>query len=90
MRLLFWILIIGLFILFGSTVNLGHRTLFGHIGNIWSSNEASEMKQDVKTGTKPALDKVKRAGKAAVEELKTEGDAGVVPGPAPRTAPRRR
>ncbi len=84
MRLLFWILIIGLFILLGSTVNLGRRTLFGHIGNIWSSDEATEMKEDVSKGTKPALDKVKRAGKAAVQELKTEHDAGAVPGPTPR------
>lgn len=87
MRLLIWILIIGLFILFGSTVNLGRRTLFGHIGNIWSSDEASEMKEDVKTGSKPALEKVKRAGKAAVQELKTDRDAGAA---IPGTAPRRR
>ncbi len=87
MRLLIWILVIGLFILFGSTVNLGRRTLFGHIGNIWSSDEASEMKEDVKTGSKPALEKVKRAGKAAVQELKTDRDAGAA---IPGTAPRRR
>jgi len=88
LRLLLWIAVIGLFILFGSTVNLGHRTLFGHIGNIWSSKEAGEMKDDVKEGSKPALEKIERAGKAAVEELKSEParDAGAA---APRPAPRR-
>jgi hypothetical protein len=75
-KVIFWVAAIGLFILLGSTVNCGRRTLFGHIGNIWSSDEATEMKQDVKEGSKPALEKAKRAGKAAVDELKAEPDAG--------------
>jgi hypothetical protein len=76
-KVIFWVAAIGLFILLGSTVNCGRRTLFGHIGNIWSSDEAQEMKQDVKEGSKPALEKAKRAGKAAVDELKADPDAGV-------------
>jgi hypothetical protein len=88
-KLLIWVAAIGLFILLGSTVNCGHRTLFGHIGNIWSSDEAKEMKQDVKEGSRPAVDKVKRAGKAAVEELKAEPDAGPTPKPTPKPAPKK-
>jgi hypothetical protein len=85
-KVIFWVAAIGLFILLGSTVNCGRRTLFGHIGNIWSSDEAQEMKQDVKEGSKPALEKAKRAGKAAVDELKAEPDAGAGTAPAPAPA----
>jgi hypothetical protein len=93
-KLLFWALLIGLFILFGATVNLGHRTLFGHIANIWRSDEAREMKQDVKQGTEPALKKgweaTKAGSKAAAQVLKSPPvDAGV-PDARPAPAPHKR
>jgi hypothetical protein len=60
---------VGLFIWFGMTVNLGRRTLFGHIANIWSSDEAQEMREDVSDKTKPLIDKARQKGGRALEAM---------------------
>jgi hypothetical protein len=90
-KLLIWVAAIALFIVLGSTVNCGRRTLFGHIANIWSSDEAKEMKEDVKEGTKPALKKgweaTKAGGRAAKEVLESppiDAGAGAGAGPGAR------
>src|SRR5512144_998757 len=39
---LYLALLVG-FVWFGSTVELGNRTLFGHIQNIWKTHESQEL-----------------------------------------------
>jgi hypothetical protein len=68
-RLLLTFVLLFAFVVFGSTVKLGSRTLFGHIMAIWEDD-------DVKGKVKPGLEKVERAGKKAYEELTREPDAG--------------
>jgi hypothetical protein len=76
-RTLIWIALILVFVWFGATVNLGRRTLFGHIGNIWSSDEAKEMRQDVGEHAGPALGEAKERAKAGWKAMQKDLDAGV-------------
>ena len=70
--------LVAIFIWFGATVNLGRRTLFGHIRNIWSSEQAHELREDVKTKTGPALEEAKDRAKAGWHAMqKPPFDAGV-------------
>lgn len=70
--------LVAVFIWFGATVNLGRRTLFGHIRNIWSSEEAHELREDVKTKTGPALEEAKDRAKAGWKAMQKQPfDAGV-------------
>jgi hypothetical protein len=48
LRLVIYLGVLGAFIWFGTTVQLGRRTLFGHLGNIWKTHES----QDLVDGTK--------------------------------------
>lgn len=82
-RTLIWLALIAVFIWFGATVNLGRRTMFGHIGNIWSSEEASEMRHDVKEHAGPALGEAKARAKAGWKAMQTDLDAGAEAGTAP-------
>ncbi|HUH06153.1 MAG TPA: hypothetical protein VML75_29390 [Kofleriaceae bacterium] len=82
-RTLIWLALIVVFIWFGATVNLGRRTLFGHIGNIWSSDEASEMREDVKEHAGPALGEAKDRAKAGWKAMKKDLDAGTETGSTP-------
>ncbi len=70
--------LVVVFIWFGATVNLGRRTLFGHIRNIWSSEEAHELREDVETKTGPALEEAKHRAKAGWKAMQESPlDAGV-------------
>lgn len=76
-RSLISLAILGLLIYLGATVNLGKRTFFGHIANIWRSEEAAELRKDVGNTAGPVLDKAKRGAEAGWEEATrddTEGD----------------
>ena len=42
-RLVIYLAILVAFIWFGTNVELGNRTLFGHIGNIWQTHESQEL-----------------------------------------------
>lgn len=78
---------IAVFIWFGYTVNLGKRTLFGHISNIWSSDEAQEMREDVKKKTEPIIDKAKNGAERGWKAMNIANrDGGVAPA-APDAAP---
>jgi hypothetical protein len=50
-RSLVTLILLGVFVWFGATVPLGERTLFGHIANIWASDEAQELRDGVKQAT---------------------------------------
>lgn len=91
-RFIFTLALLAAFLWFGATVSLGQRTLFGHVSNIWSSDEAQEMREDVKETTGPILDKAKKGaergwkamnadnadGGSAQAEPPSSDDAGVV------------
>ena len=69
-RTLIWLVVLGALIFLGATVNLGKRTLFGHIANIWSSEEAHEMRDDVGRTTAPMLERLRRSAKAGWREYR--------------------
>ena len=69
-RWLFSIAVLVAFIWFGSTVQLGNHTLFGHIASIWHSKETQDAVKGIKDKAKPVLDKAKKVGKAAVDEAR--------------------
>ena len=77
-RLLFWLVIAATFVVCGSTVKLGKRTLFGHVSAIWNTEEAQDAKEGIKEKAGPVMDKVERAGKKAYDELKKD-EPGAVP-----------
>jgi hypothetical protein len=52
----------------GATVPLGSRTFFGHVKAIWATPEAQDMKEGVKEGTGPMVEKVKRGVEAGYRE----------------------
>ena len=76
-RTLFWLLLVAALIYVGATVNLGKRTLFGHIANIWESQEARELRDDVDRTTAPMFERVRRAAEAGWQEYRKSerGDA---------------
>jgi hypothetical protein len=75
LRLLFLLaLAVGLAVC-GSTVKLGKRTFFGHVRAIWSTDEAQDAKEGIKDKAGPMVDKVKRAGEKAYDELRRDEDA---------------
>jgi hypothetical protein len=43
LRLVIYLGVLVAFIWFGTTVELGNRTLFGHIQNIWKTHESQEL-----------------------------------------------
>jgi hypothetical protein len=43
LRLVIYLGVLVAFIWFGTTVELGSRTLFGHIQNIWRTHESQEL-----------------------------------------------
>ncbi|MBL4635111.1 MAG: hypothetical protein JKY56_14660 [Kofleriaceae bacterium] len=70
--------LLGLFIFIGFTVPIGKRTLFGHIGNIWSSEATQELVDGVKDESGPFVDRVKRGVKAGMsdDDEETEKPSG--------------
>jgi hypothetical protein len=59
---------LGLFILVGLTVPVGQRTLFGHVSNIWASDQAQELVEGVKDSSGPLVDRVKRGVEAGLSD----------------------
>lgn len=60
------------FIYVGATVELGTRTLFGHVANVWSSDEAQEMVEGVKEGSAPMVERLERGVRAGVEAARQD------------------
>ena len=59
---------LAVFLFVGATVPIGSRTLFGHVANIWSSDEAQELVEGVKESSGPMVDRVKRGVKAGLAD----------------------
>lgn len=76
MRTIVWIVVIAAVLYFGATVKLGERSFFGHIKNIWSSDETQDMVKGIKESSGPMMDRVERGVKAGLEEAR-RSDAGV-------------
>jgi hypothetical protein len=67
--------ILGVFLLVGFTVPVGERTLFGHVANIWSSDEAQELVDGVKDSSGPLVERVKRGVEAGLAD-QPDAEAG--------------
>lgn len=76
MRTIVWIVVIAAVLYFGATVKLGERSFFGHIKNIWSSDETQDMVKGIKESSGPMMDRVERGVKAGLEEAR-RSDAGI-------------
>lgn len=83
MRTIISLVVIAALVYFGTTVKLGERTFFGHIVNIWSSDEAQDMVEGIKETSGPMVERVQRGVKAGLEEASRSRDAGVDAGVAP-------
>ena len=77
-KLLFLIVLAGLIYL-GATVNLGRRTFFGHIANIWKSDEAQQLKDDISDTAKPVVDKARRKAQRHLGEYLVESSEEQIP-----------
>jgi len=66
---------------FGTTVQLGDRSLFGHLRAIAQTKESQQLVDGTKRAAEPLVDGVKRrvTGAAPVAPVATAPDAGVAP-----------
>ena len=84
-RFFITVAIIGTLAFLGATVKMGKRTLFGHVGAIWSTKEAKDMREGVGEKAGPVVDKLERGVKAGFREASKDlpaaahVDAGVRP-----------
>jgi len=74
-RFIVMLVLVGMLTWCGATVKLGKRTFFGHVGAIWKTEEAQDMKEGVKEKAGPAADKLKRGVEAGYREATKEEDA---------------
>lgn len=56
----------------GATVELGQRTFFGHVAQIWSTDETQELVEGVKETGAPMVERIKRGVRAGVEEARRD------------------
>ena len=75
LKLIVYLALLGAFVWFGSTVQLGKHTLFGHVRAIWHTEEVQDLKKGVEDKAGPAVDKIKRGGEAAYKAMNND-DAG--------------
>ena len=73
-RLLVFIVLAAGFVWFGSSVNIGKRTLFGHVRAIWATEQVQDLKHGVEEKAAPAVDRVKRGVKAGIEAATGDDD----------------
>lgn len=79
-RSIVYLIVFVAVIYFGTTVELGQRTLFGHVRNIWSADETQEMVKEIKKSSGPVVERVQRGVNAGLDEARRgPGDAGVGP-----------
>ncbi|HEU0032710.1 MAG TPA: hypothetical protein VFQ53_18895 [Kofleriaceae bacterium] len=64
------------FVWCGATVKLGNRTFFGHVRNIWATEEVQELKHGVQEKAGPTADKLKRGVKAGYEAATKDEGSG--------------
>ena len=75
-RLLVFLALAAGFVWFGSSVQIGKHTLFGHVRAIWATEQVQDLKHGVEEKAAPAVDRVKRGVKAGIEAARgTDGSA---------------
>jgi hypothetical protein len=68
LRFLFYVAIaIGL-VYFATNVQLGKRTLVGHVRAIWHTEQVQDLKEGVKDKAGPAVERLERGVKAGYHE----------------------
>jgi hypothetical protein len=73
-RLIVFLALAAGFVWFGSSVQLGKRTLFGHVRAIWATEQVQDLKHGVEEKAAPAVDRVKRGVKAGIEAATGDDD----------------
>jgi hypothetical protein len=68
LRFLVYLVIAIVIAYFASTVQLGKRTLVGHIRAIWHTEEVHDLKEGVKQKAGPAVDRLEKGVKAGYHE----------------------
>jgi hypothetical protein len=58
-KLIVYLALAGAVVFFGSTVQLGKRTFFGHVRAIWHTEEVQDMKHGIEEKAGPAVDRIK-------------------------------
>jgi hypothetical protein len=71
LKLLFSFVAFAAFVWFGATVDLGPRTLFGHLYNIGRSPQSQELVEGTKESAKPLVDDVRRRIAGTIEDQPT-------------------
>ncbi len=74
-RFIITLVVIATLAVCGATVKLGKRTFFGHVGAIWKTDEAQDMKKGIEDKAGPAAKKLERGMKAGYREA-TKDEAG--------------
>jgi len=74
-RSLITLAIVVALVYLAATIKLGQRTLFGHVSQIWATDETQELVDGVKETSGPMMDKIKRGVKAGLEEANRPDDA---------------
>jgi hypothetical protein len=69
--LVYLVIAIGI-VYFATTVQLGRRTLVGHVRAIWHTEEVRELKDGVKEKAAPAVERLERGVKAGYKEATTD------------------
>lgn len=78
LRAIVFLAVVGALVYLGTTVELGQRTLFGHLQNVWASDEAKEMVDGIQEASGPLVERISRGIQAGVEEAGRDvPDAGV-------------
>lgn len=90
-RALLWLIAIGFVIYVGTSVQLGRRTLFGHVRAVWATDEMQEMKTGIEEKTTPLVDRAKRGIEAGVKAARNPAattDPGVPSDATPAVPPK--
>ncbi|SRR5450759_2407446 len=88
LRLVIYLGVLCAFIWFGTTVELGQRTLFGHLGNIWKTHESQDLVDGTKQKVGGLVDRasdrvVKGVGKNTTGRPSSQGETPGREGAAP-------
>jgi len=79
LKLVIYLAVLAAFIWFGTTVELGHRTLFGHIQSIWKTHESQELVDGTKGKVGELVDRAsdkvtKGIGKSVTAPANSRGE----------------
>ncbi len=73
LRFLVYLAIAVGLVYFATTVQLGKRTLVGHVRAIWHTEQVQDLKDGVKEKAGPAVHRLERGVKAGYNEATSDG-----------------